>query len=79
MRSLIDQRTGLGYACLILGTTLLILTLRGGDFRMGVGIVRLHSEVADVLDHVNLKSHILGITQVIRRIVGIGSGTNFSI
>ena len=50
MRSLVNQRTGLGYTRLILGTTLLVLTLRGGDFRMGVSIIRLHSEVADVLD-----------------------------
>ena len=62
MRSLVNQRTGLGYARFILGTTLLVLTLRGGDFRMGVSIIRLHSEVADVLDEVDFKSHVLGIT-----------------
>ena len=32
MRSLVNQRTGLGYARLILSTTLLVLTLRSGDF-----------------------------------------------
>ena len=79
MRSLVNQRTGLGYARLILGTTLLILTLRGGNFRMGVSIIRLYSEVADVLDHVDFEAHVPGITQVIRHVVGIGSGTNLAI
>ena len=33
---------------------------------MGVSIIRLYSEVADVLDYINFESHVLGITQVIR-------------
>ena len=79
MRSLVNQRTGLGYTRLILGTTLLVLTLRSGDFRMGVSIIRLYSEVADVLDHIDFEAHVLGITQVIRHVVSIGSGTNLAI
>ena len=46
---------------------------------MGVSIIRLYSEVADVLDYINFESHVLGITQVIRCIVGIGPGTNLAI
>ena len=46
---------------------------------MGVSIIRLYSEVADVLDEVDFKSHVLGITQVIRHVVGIGSGANLAI
>lgn len=79
MRSLVYQRTGLGYARFILGTTLLVLTFRGGDFRMGVSIIRLNSEVADVFDDINFESHVLGITQIIRCIVSIGSGSDFAI
>ncbi len=80
MRSLIYQRTGIGSPPLyIRHSPTLILTLRGGDFRVGVGVVSLHSEVADVLDYVNFEAHILGITQVIRHIVGIGSGANLAI
>ena len=79
MRSLVNQRTGLGYTRFILGTTLLVLTLRGGDFRMGVSIIRLYSEVADVLDHIDFEAHVLGITQVIRHVIGIGSGSNLAI
>ena len=79
MRGLVNQRTGLGYARFIFGTPLLVLTLRGGDFRMGVSIIRLYSEVADVLDEVDFKSHVLGITQVIRHVVSIGSGANLAI
>ena len=79
MRGLVNQRTGLGYTRFILGTTLLVLTLRGGDFRMGVSIIRLHSEVADVLDYIDFEAHIPGITQVIRHVIGIGSGANLAI
>lgn len=79
MRGLVNQRTGLGYARFILGTTLLVLTLRGGDFRMSVSIIRLYSEVADVLDYVDFEAHVLGITQVVRHVVGIGSGSYLAI
>ena len=30
---------------------------------MGVSIIRLYSEVADVLDHIDFEAHVLGITQ----------------
>ena len=47
---------------------------------MGVSIIRLYSEVADVFDDVDFEAHVLGgITQVIRHVVGIGSGTNLAI
>ena len=64
MRSLVNQRTGLGYTRLILGTTLLVLTLRGGDFRMGVSIICLYSEVANVFDDVDFEAMFLALPRL---------------
>ena len=46
---------------------------------MSVSIIRLYAEVANVFDDVDFEAHVLGITQVVWRIVGIGSGANLTI
>ena len=79
MRCLVHQRTSLGDTSLVFSTSLLILTLRGGNLRVSIGIVRLHAKVADILDDIYLKTHVLGITQVVGHIISISATAYFAI
>lgn len=50
-----------------------ILALVGGDGGVGVGVISLHAEVANVLDNIDLEAQVLGVAQVLRLIEG-GAG-----
>ena len=79
VRRLVHERTSLRYARLILCAAFLVLALRSGNLRVGVGVVCLHTEVAYVLYHVNLEAHVLRVAQVGGHVVGVCSGADFAV
>ena len=79
VRRLVHERTSLRNARLILCAAFLVLALRSGNLRVGVGIVCLHTKVAYVLYHVYLEAHVLRVAQVGGHVVGVCSGTDFAV